>query len=318
MSNETRRATKTTQAVPLRRQSPWLTLQNRLAESLEVLEDGHHLVLTAKRDEVYVQFAAYGSHSLRAESVSNKYLPKEMKLGRSQSVSLRKLGWEPPSAVDRKGAPKRRNAGSPNFFRDFNDPVPFDEVAQLAVRTLVEVFGVRHPRSISYYAFERDRGDILLPTLGLKRHQSVPSPEEALTETPEEIRALLLGEIRMAFDVPHLEWDKEGDLTLRCGSAVVFVRVLEETLPCIRMFSPLVTEIEKTALPLELLNDLNVDGTYLRFFVQDETIFAAIDLPGAPFVAKHVVDSLSMLGLVADELDGKLKKRFGGRTGLKA
>lgn len=318
MSDESKTARKTTQAGSGRKPSAWLTLQGRLAENLGVLEDGHYLILSALRDEVYVQFAAQGALGIRAESISNRYLPKGRKLGRGQTAALRKLGWEAPAAPARKGEPKRRSSAGPNFYRDFESPVPFDEAAGLAVRTLAEVFGVTHPRFVSYYAFERDRGDLLLPTLGLKRRQSVLSPEEAPTETPDEIRALLLGEVRMAFGVPDLEYDPEGDLTLRCGSAIVFVRVLEEAVPCIRMFSPLVTSIEKTARPLEFLNELNTDGTYVRFFAQEQTIFAAIDLPAAPFVAQHVTDALSMLGLLADELDGTLRKRFGGKTGLKA
>lgn len=318
MSDESKLAKKTTQAGSGRKPSAWLTLQGRLAENLGALEDGHYLILSALRDEVYVQFAAQGALGIRAESISNRYLPKGRKLGRSQTSALRALGWEPPEAPAREGEPKRPSSAGPNFYRDFESPVPCDEVAELAVRTLVEVFGVTHPRFVSYYAFERDRGDILLPTLGLKRRQSVLPPEEAPAETPDEIRALLLGEVRLAFGVPGLEYDTEGDLTLRCGSAVVFVRVLDEAGPCIRMFSPLVTNIEKTALPLELLNDLNSDGTYVRFFVQEQTIFAAIDLPAAPFVARHATDALSMLGLLADDLDGNLRKRFGGKTGLKA
>jgi hypothetical protein len=82
---------------------------------------------------------------------------------------LRRIGWSSPMGT----------RGSPNFFRDFDRPVPCADAARMAVRALTEVFEVPHPGSLMYKAFDKKQRTILVPTLGLKREE--PAPPSAKT-----------------------------------------------------------------------------------------------------------------------------------------
>ena len=91
---------------------------------------------------------------------------------------LRRIGWSSPTGT----------RDSPNFFRDFDRPVPCANAARIAVRALTEVFEIPHPGSLMYKAFDRKQRTILVPTLGLKREESAPPPEKPCEDTVEELR----------------------------------------------------------------------------------------------------------------------------------
>ena len=148
---------------PPRKRSPvgaWPAFEKKLAETLGALEEDQYLVVSAKRGWVYVQFAAQGSYGLRAECVGNNYLDEAHALSAGQTALLRRMGWSSP-----------RGTRSPNFFRDFDRPVPCADAARMAVRALTEVFEIPHPGSLMYKAFDKNERTILVPTLGLKREE---------------------------------------------------------------------------------------------------------------------------------------------------
>ncbi len=138
----------------------WPAFEKRLAETLGALEEDQYLVVSAKRGWAYVQFAAQGSYGLRAECVGNNYLDEAHALSAGQKARLGKIGWSSP-----------RKAESPNFYRDFDRPVPCADAARMAVRALTEVFEIPHPGSLMYKAFDKKDRTILVPTLGLKREE---------------------------------------------------------------------------------------------------------------------------------------------------
>jgi hypothetical protein len=76
---------------------------------------------------------------------------------------MRRMGWSSPGGTL-----------SPNFFRDFDRPVPCADAARMAVRALTEVFEIPHPGSLMYKAFDKKDRTILVPTLGLKREEPAP------------------------------------------------------------------------------------------------------------------------------------------------
>jgi len=135
----------------------WDIVSDRLAwgpnaaETLAALEEDQYLVVSAKRGWAYVQFAAQGSFGLRAECVSNNYLDEAHALSACQRARLRKMGWSSP-----------RKTESPNFFRDFDRPVPCADAARMAVRALTEVFEIPHPGSLMYKAFDKKDRTILV------------------------------------------------------------------------------------------------------------------------------------------------------------
>lgn len=153
---------RSTAQKPLRhRKAPspaWPAFESKLAEALAVLEEDQYLVISEKRGEAYVQFAGQGSFGVRAECVSNNYLDEAHALRAGQMTALERIGWSAPTGTPAEASPKRQPEGSPNFFRDFGWPVPYDAVARMAVRSLAGVF-----------AFDKSKRSILIPTLGLMR-----------------------------------------------------------------------------------------------------------------------------------------------------
>ncbi|HEY3348444.1 MAG TPA: hypothetical protein VGM13_01545 [Thermoanaerobaculia bacterium] len=189
----------------------WPAFERKLAETLGALEEDQYLVVSAKRGWAYVQFAAQGSFGLRAECVGNNYLDEAHALSAGQTALLRRIGWSSPT-----GTP-----GSPNFFRDFERPVPCADAARMAVRALTEVFEIPHPGSLVYKAFDKKQRTILVPTLGLKREEPAPPPEKPREDAVQDLRALVLKAIREGSGNADSSSPRTG--TFRCDS---------EALPC--------------------------------------------------------------------------------------
>jgi hypothetical protein len=288
--------------------SVWPDFQRKLAETLGVLEEDQYLVVSAKRGWAYVQFVGQGSFGMRAECVSNNYLDEAHALSPDKIAALERLGWSAPT-----GAPEEvrvgKNGGSPNFHRDFERPVPFDDAARMAVRALMEVFEISHPGCLKYKAFDRSGPRILVPTLGLKR-ELPPSPREK-TELP--LRTRVLAATRNATGNAEIAYDVDGDLQLRFGSALVIVRLLEDP-PCIRIYSPLLVEVEAGSELLERLNELNARVRHARLLEVDGTVYAAEELYASPFVEELLKEACWGLGKFAEEIGVELQRQFGGRT----
>ena len=290
---------------PPRRKVPlgaWPAFERKLAETLGALEEDQYLVVSAKRGWAYVQFAAQGSFGLRAECVGNNYLDEAHALSAGQMALLRRIGWSSPTG-------KR---GSPNFFRDFDRPVPCTNAARMAVRALTEVFEIPHPGSLRYKAFDKKQRTILVPTLGLKHEEPAPPPEKPREDAVQDLRTLVLKAIREGSGNADLEFTPDGDVALRFGSAAVFVRVLDDPL-CVRLFSPVLEDVEADDRLLDRLNELNASMRLARFFVVEGRVIVAAELFVAPFVAEHVKRACVVLGSLADEFGGMLQKEFGGR-----
>ena len=149
----------------------WNRFATDLAVCLGDLEEDECLIVSCKRANYFVQFAAQGKHGMRAEAVSNSFIePPEALLSVEDYDRLIELGWlratnEPPTEPGEYEAPD----GSPNFYMDIEPPVEFEALARLATQTLRDVYRVRHPGELQYGAFDDDGTEIRFPALRLKR-----------------------------------------------------------------------------------------------------------------------------------------------------
>jgi hypothetical protein len=127
-------------------------------------------VLSLKRRNRFVQFMNQGEAGMRAEAVSDFYLPEKEQLSERDRKVLLELGWDAPTALpDEFG---HSPDGSPNYFLDLANPVPLDEVAVLAVNTLVHVYGAEHPGMLEYSTGSEANVSIRFPDLGIRRARS--------------------------------------------------------------------------------------------------------------------------------------------------
>lgn len=286
----------------------WQPFAKKLAKVLGELKEDQTLILSVKRSNRFIQFAVQGSYGIRAETTSNSYLPKPERLDQRSIASLVEAGWTAPTGTPVDATPEKDPDGSPNFFLEFPAPVSFDAVAHLAVRTLAEILRVPHPGNLEYKAFDEHGIDIATPGLGLK----VATPS-APADLPENLYQQLLRTLSAATGISDLAIDKDGDIGLRCGSALTFVRVIGEP-TYIRIYARILRDVEETDGICSRLNDINANISLVRFVFQNGAIFAIADICAVPFNAQQVVQAMAHFGSIADEMDSLLQGEFGGHT----
>lgn len=149
----------------------WVEFQQRLAAVLPALKEDEYLIVELKHTNQYVQFAAQGHHGMRVEVVSNAFLADNLQLSATESARLTQMGWHSPTTAPRQSDDEEEAPdGSPNYYIDAAAPVPYDRLAELAVRTLRDVYRVGHPGNLQYVgaSFVGQFASIRFPTLGLK------------------------------------------------------------------------------------------------------------------------------------------------------
>ncbi len=112
----------------------------------------------------------------------------------------------------------------------------------------------------------------------------------------------------------RLDYDEDGDIPIRHGSSVSFVRLFDGPAgPILRVFSPLLGELKVSRKLLARVNELNAGSTLLRFFFAQGTIFCVVDLPAQDLQPGELQQAVSAVAGTADRLDDLLKDDFGGR-----
>ena len=256
----------------------------------------------------YVQFAHWGrdgqSDGLRAEAAGGDNLPDTRRLTPIQEERLEALAWLRPGADEKVW----------NFYREWTAPAPVAEVADLAVRTLREIYGVIDPSELRYrYAsFDGEAVDDL--ALGLEPDERPPRPSSKPPARPATVALTPVVEdgLRRWLGVATLERDADGDYPIPVGSALVFVRVVEGTLPLVAVFSSVLTDVAETPTLFDALNDVNVRIRFARAFWVHRTIVVATELAAVDVTADQIAFACTQLGALADHLDDVLHGRFGG------
>ena len=289
-----------------KRSDEWPRFATKLAEALAALEEDQYLILNVKRSNRFIQFAAQGAFGMRIETTSNSYLPKDEKLDPRQISALMAAGWTVPTGAPEEATHDLDPDGSPNFFMEVSAPFSCEAVAQMTVRTLVEVLHVPHPASLEYEAADLEGGVIKLPSLGLRLAKR-KSPSRDQKSLPQR----LLDALKEVTGNDQVQFDSDGDVGIRHGSAVILVRIIEEPL-CVRIFSPVLREVEENPDIVGRLNDINAREILTRFVFVNGSIFAAAEISAAPFVAEHLAQAMDHFCSVVDSLDSLLQAEFGG------
>lgn len=289
----------------------WTSLTQALAGGLARMRAEQFLILdvvdtgdgSGEKPGHYVQFACGGEEGFRAEAVSNRYLADRWKLPEKAAEVLFRLGWRAPDPVGTEG-------GSVNYHRSWPAPSPVAEVAQLAVSTLRRVYGVRAMDQLEYRYFQKDGTELELADLGLRREAA---EKEGAGEDLARLRPLVEEALRRALGTSEITYDPDGDIPVRFGNAMVFVRLLGAP-PRVRIFSPMLWNLHSTDGLLEALNDINLRVDAGRVVWTGKEVIAAIDLPARGLTEEYVALACFQIGSLADHFDDQLAGRFGGRT----
>lgn len=131
-------------------------------------------------------------------------------------------------------------------------------------------------------------------------------------ELPLMERARLGVAAAIGKDPDAIAVDEDGDIPVRSGSAVVFVRAVDDP-PVVRIFAPVVADVPVSSALLERLNELNGRHLLVRTAWREGTIVLDIPLVGEGLLPEQVTIALGVMAEFADEVDDLLVEEFGGR-----
>lgn len=273
----------------------WQRFAGRLAEAISMMDAGATLSIGALGTGVdatgpYVRFTCHEGGRLVLEAHPE---------GPDAGVRLAEAGWT------------RGDGADAAFHREGTQDEP-EPVAGAAADALREVFGVQHPALLA----PDELADILTPT---------PS-EGGVAVTPDEARpgatvggddhAALVAAVERELTVflGHEPLrDDEGDLALRVGSTMVFVRPSPDATEVL-VFASLVHDVEGRSRAMEVLSDLNTEARWVRFLLIRDRVYVCMSVMAAPLVPVHLQRALQTISLIGDSIDDALAEKLRGQT----
>ena len=305
----------------------WREFAGALSALLPTLAEGAHVDITLDPTASGTGTAVY-SVSMRvlpdgvieALAVGNAGLPEGFRMNRASVADLVALGWSPPGVLP----------GSRDSFGLRTDTAGAKQLATVVSRTLRDVYGAPHPAFLVYLVHDEEDEPIETAPLGTARHEPSIDDElslddldeegvlsEALANAADEIipldeRVRTVVATMSKTTVDQLQVDSDGDVGIRAGSAMVFVRVRDNP-PLVDVFSPILTEIEPTEQLYVKLSELTNRMPIGRLYVAQDTVWASIPVFGRNFQATHLMLAVQVMTGLADELDDRLHGEFGGK-----
>ncbi|MEV6635247.1 hypothetical protein AB0M54_31305 [Actinoplanes sp. NPDC051470] len=301
----------------------WQEFAAALAKLIPELSAGGHIDVTLDPTASGTGTAVY-SVSLRvlddevveALAVGNAELPDGFRMDRAAVADLIALGWSPPGV--------QADSGDSFGLRSRADHAA--RIATIVTRTLRDVYGAPHPAFLMYLVHDIDDEPVTTAPLGTARHE--PTLEEGLNlddlqgaaalahaaeeAIPLEERVRTVVATMSKTTVDQLQEDADGDIGIRAGSAMVFVRVRDNP-PLVDVFSPILTEVEPTETLYVKLSELTNRMPIGRLYVAQDTVWASIPVFGRNFQASHLMLAVQVMTGLADELDDRLHGEFGGK-----
>jgi type III secretion system-like peptide-binding chaperone/Chap domain-containing protein len=300
----------------------WSRFQARLADHLAAMSDDDVLIVRVdsgdRVDDVdaesdvsapYLQFSAWGDGQLRSEVSSNEHLAPRYSLDATSESTLRSLGWAAPTSA--RGDEEAYD-GSADFLLNV-DRSSADRLAVMSVKALRGVFGVAHP---AFLAAQNVGATSEKPELGIPSPviESTVEIEEPLAVVPEDVdhlRSLVDSALEPVFGHGP-QHDADGDIPVVAGSALLFIRVLEDA-PAIEIFSTIVRGITDLDAAAAAVAELNSGIRMIKFVLVEDVIIGVAHVAALPFAPLQLRGVLDYMSRVADGIDDGLVASVGGR-----
>lgn len=285
----------------------WSQFTDRLAEVVSVIQEGSLTIGTLSTSDEAAPFVRFWHDPARGTGVTleasgNPELGERSQLTAEQLTQLKELGYQPPSVEE--GHPGGR-------FWTTAEQDDARRLADLAVATLRDVFGVQHP----VFLAPDQLAEVLQAEAAPVREAPDYDADDLVAVVPHDrgqLDDLVTAELTSMFGHPPIR-DSEGDVAIRVGSSMVFIRSMPEGDELL-LFSPLVHEVEGRSRAVEVLNDLNTDSRHGRFALLRDRVFVSLSLFTHPFVPAHLHQALRMISQIADGIDDDLALKLRGRT----
>jgi hypothetical protein len=296
----------------------WREFARSLAGVLPVLAAGATLELVLDPTASGTGAASYSVTAtvtddgrLAARAVSNASLPEDYQMNRAGVADMVALGWSPPGVDPGSGADFGVTTGS--------DPAEVTRLAAVLARTLRDIYGAPHPAFLVYTARDASDEPLVVTPLGSARAVAaapVAAPPPAREPTHdasvlrEQVRAVVAAMQQTAPE--RLAADADGDIGIRAGSAMVFVKVRDNP-PLVDVFSPVLTDVSPSEKLYGRLSELTNRMPIGRLYCANNTVWASIPVFGRNFQPSHLTLAVQVMTGLADELDDRLHGEFGGR-----
>lgn len=288
----------------------WDGFELRLAEVISVIDDSADFTIGCAvvddRNVPYVTFTAVDRTTIRALASGNANLGESYQLGPAQLAQLQRLGWHPPT----ESGPRP----TADFWMEM-DQEASDRLAAATVGALRDVFGVQHP----VFLDPGDLAEVLTPRPDPIAAPSEFDAEDVVATMPtgrDHLDGMVAAELTQMFGHAPLR-DQEGDIGLRVGSAMLFLRVSADGRELI-LFSVLVHDVAGRSRAAEVLNDLNAEARMVKFHLVRDRVFASLSVLTRPFVPAHLHQAVRMMSDMADAIDDDLARKLGGRTAFES
>lgn len=304
----------------------WQEFTRALADRLRGLPVGAHIELTldptasGTGDAVYSVSLEVGEQGrVLGRAVGNAVLPQGYRMDRSAVADMVALGWSPPGVVE----------GSREHFGLASGTNEAVRLATIVSRTMRDVYGAPHPAFLVFLVHDADDEPLPVEPLGTARPEFLPGAdsgelgdldaalaaargksEEEKVDLADRVRTVVSTLLKSSAD--QLQVDADGDIGIRAGSAMVFVRVRDNP-PLVDVFSPVLTEVEPTEQLYVKLSELTNRMPIGRLYCTNDTVWASIPVFGRNFQATHLMLAVQVMTGLADELDDRLHGEFGGK-----
>lgn len=306
----------------------WRDFTGRLAEVISMIDDSAALTIRSfsANDDLppFVRLSSPERHTVRAEAAANETLGESYRLSPAQAASLEAAGWKGPGP------------GQVHFSLQRPQDAA-EELAELVVGALRDVYGVQHPVFLdpdqlaeiltpAPSAIEGPDGATVLPEGAgdLLRFASPPglyrpvagsrglAMTAVLPADRDHLEALVEAELAAVLGHPPLR-DEEGDVVIRVGSTLLFLRIAADAQDVV-LFAAVVHDVAGRSRAAEVLNDLNIEARWVKFQLIRDRVFVTTSVPARPFVPAHLQQAVSVMSEVADGVDEELAAKLNGRT----
>ena len=283
----------------------WAEFQSRLSEVISMIDESADLTIgtaAVNPDGVpFVRFSAPDRHVVRCEAAGNATLNDDFQLRPAQLTAMEELGWHPPSAEPGGGA---------DFWveRPQDDS---DQLAALAVAALRDVYGVQHP----VFLAPDQLAEVLQTAPTAIEVAPILEPDDVTAVVPSSrahLDGLVDAELTAIFGHAPLR-DEEGDVAIRVGSAMLFLRTTPDAQEVV-LFAPVVHDVAGRSRAAEVLNDLNVEARWVKFQLVRDRVFVLTSVQARPFVPAHLSQAVRIMSEIADSVDDELARKLNGRT----
>ena len=127
-----------------------------------------------------------------------------------------------------------------------------------------------------------------------------------------EVRARVEALLADLLGADELIVDDDGDVPVRWGSAIFYVRVIDGEPSIVRIFSPMLQGVKASKRLFRAINDINSQVVTGRMFWLDNDILVCAEIVGDHLDRAELEHACHAVATISDAFDDELQREHGG------